>query len=97
MTIRQHSFYLEDEDWVALRHYCLDHGMSVSAFVAQAARDAVGGATKEVHFTLEAKAVAPATSSTSALYTGTGAPAVVPINPVRAVPKPTAKKVRARS
>lgn len=46
MTVRQHSFYLEDDDWVALRHYCLDHGMSVSSFIAQAAREATAGKTK---------------------------------------------------
>lgn len=43
MTVRQHSFYLEDDDWVALRHLCLDRGVSVSSFIAQAARDAIAG------------------------------------------------------
>lgn len=55
MTTRQHSFYLEDDDWTALRHLCLDRGISVSAFIAQAARNAIGKPV-EVKLKLEASA-----------------------------------------
>lgn len=43
-VIRQHSFYLEDEDWVKLRHLCLDAGISVSAFIANVIRHTVDDA-----------------------------------------------------
>lgn len=96
MTVRQHSFYLDDEDWKSLRHYCLDHGMSVSSFVAKAARDAIGdprpvpvvplvpvaGKAGEPHRYIPETVV----------QTGTGAPAAIPYNPVRAVPKPAPRK-----
>ena len=36
--MRQHSIYMEDEDWGALRHYCLDHDLTVSGLVSQAVR-----------------------------------------------------------
>lgn len=95
MTVRQHSFYLDDEDWKSLRHYCLDHGMSVSAFVAQAAREAISG--KEAKFRLEASVAPPEqthsfVSGTTTISTATGAPAAIPYNPVRAVPKPAPRK-----
>jgi hypothetical protein len=113
VTVRQHSFYLEDDDWTALRHLCLDRGLSVSAFIAQAAREAIAG--PEIR-SLEASAttaplvpVVPVAGKSggehnviprSIIQTATGAPAEIPTNPVRAVPKPTPKaksKVRVRA
>lgn len=115
MTVRQHSFYLEDEDWTALRHYCLDHGLSVSSFIAQAARDAVddirkadrsaktanalalnGETIKDVRI-MEVSLVKDPPHPSMTVTTATGAPAVIPTNPVRAVPKPTPKKKAVRS
>jgi hypothetical protein len=113
LTVRQHSFYLDDDDWVALRHHCLDQGISVSAFIAQAARDATAGRTLSVDAAPPYKSVEIAEISlvpdTQAnrdagaghiITTPEEAAAVAPYNPVRAVPKPAAKskaKVRVRA
>jgi len=112
LTVRQHSFYLDDDDWVALRHHCLDQGISVSAFIAQAARDATAGRTisvdaapiKEVKI-YETSLVPDTQANRDAgaghiITTPEEAAAVAPYNPVRAVPKPAAKskaKVRVRA
>ena len=45
LTTRQHSFYMEDDDWVRLRHHCLDQGISVSSFLAQTALSAISATT----------------------------------------------------
>lgn len=92
MTVRQHSFYLDDEDWKSLRHYCLDHGMSVSSFVAHAAREAIAGPQVKFTSATPLEQTHSFTSGTTTITTATGAPAAIPYNPVRAVPKPAPRK-----
>ncbi len=46
--IRQHSFYLSDEQWKRLRHHCLDQGVTVSTFIARTVMAAVPADEGEV-------------------------------------------------